>query len=165
MRDDDSTWARHMVIARVRRGRISHDDRERRRPTPLLATRPRSARDRIPAMFSIQQLLPPDVPLLKQLLQVFGEAFDEVSTYQDQIPRDDYLASLLGRDHFIALVASDHGRIVGGLAAYELEKFERDLTVPAHFVFMVGTTEFSFDSRYWGPVSTDFVVGRVHVLW
>ena len=47
-------------------------------------------------------------------------------TYQGAVPGDDYLHSLLGKPHFIALAAIDADRVVGGLAAYVLEKFEQD---------------------------------------
>ncbi len=67
-----------------------------------------------------------DVPVLKELLQVFGEAFEEPQTYQGAVPSDAYLASLLARDHFIALVALDGRKVVGGLAAYVLDKFEQE---------------------------------------
>jgi aminoglycoside 3-N-acetyltransferase I len=63
---------------------------------------------------------------LKQLLRVFGEAFDEIETYQDSIPSDEYLYSLLNSDNFIALVAAVDDKIVGGLAAYVLKKFEQE---------------------------------------
>ncbi len=67
-----------------------------------------------------------DVPLLKELLKVFGEAFEEPQTYQGAIPSDAYLESLLGKSHFIALVALDGHRVIGGLAAYVLDKFEQE---------------------------------------
>jgi aminoglycoside 3-N-acetyltransferase I len=76
--------------------------------------------------YSYQQLSSSDVPLLKSLLKVFGEAFNEISTYQDAVPNDAYLQSLLAKPHFIALVAIHGDQVVGGLAAYELEKFERE---------------------------------------
>jgi aminoglycoside 3-N-acetyltransferase I len=66
------------------------------------------------------------VDTLKQLLRVFGEAFDEIETYQDSIPSDEYLDSLLNSDNFIALVAAVDDKIVGGLAAYVLKKFEQE---------------------------------------
>lgn len=66
-----------------------------------------------------------DVPVLKELLQVFGEAFEEPQTYQGAVPSDAYLESLLGKDHFIALVALDGLWVIGGLAAYVLDKFEQ----------------------------------------
>ncbi len=66
-----------------------------------------------------------DVPVLKELLQVFGEAFEEPQTYQGAIPSDGYLESLLGKDHFIGLVALDGHRVLGGLTAYVLDKFEQ----------------------------------------
>ena len=67
-----------------------------------------------------------DVSLLKDLLRVFGEAFDEVDTYQRSVPSDDYLTRLLRKQHFIAVVATKGKEVVGGLAAYELDKFEQD---------------------------------------
>jgi aminoglycoside 3-N-acetyltransferase I len=76
--------------------------------------------------YSYRRLDRQDVRLLKGLLQVFGEAFEDPRTYQGAIPGDDYLRSLLGKPHFIALVALDSDRVVGGLAAYVLEKFEQD---------------------------------------
>lgn len=75
--------------------------------------------------YTYKQLTASDLSLLKELLKVFGEAFDDVSTYQDAVPSDDYLKSLLSKPHFIALVAMDAGQVVGGIAAYELEKFEQ----------------------------------------
>ena len=57
---------------------------------------------------------------------MFGEAFDDADTYQRSTPSDEYLTQLLGRKHFIALVAQKGDEVVGGLAAYELDKFEQD---------------------------------------
>lgn len=73
-----------------------------------------------------KQLANTDVILLKELLKVFGEAFDEIDTYQDAVPSDAYLQALLLKQHFIVLVAMNDKKVVGGLAAYELEKFEQD---------------------------------------
>ena len=67
----------------------------------------------------------PDLPTLKALLAVFGEAFGEADTYQGAVPSDAYLETLLGKPHFIALAALDGEGVVGGLAAYQLEKFEQ----------------------------------------
>ena len=77
-------------------------------------------------LYHYQQLTPSDLLLFKRLLKVFGEVFEEPETYQGKIPDDAYLESLLGRDHFIALVAQDGQKVVGGLAAYVLEKFEQE---------------------------------------
>jgi aminoglycoside 3-N-acetyltransferase I len=75
--------------------------------------------------YAFQQLRAADLPVLKALLAVFGEAFGEVETYQGQVPSDAYLRALLDKPHFIALAALDGAEVVGGLAAYELEKFEQ----------------------------------------
>jgi aminoglycoside 3-N-acetyltransferase I len=76
--------------------------------------------------YTFTQLTPSDVVPLKVLLRVFGEAFEDVETYQGAVPPDDYLQSLLAMPHFIVVVARHGGEVIGGLAAYELKKFERD---------------------------------------
>ncbi len=75
---------------------------------------------------NIHQLSAKDLALMEELLTVFGEAFDEVDTYSSSRPSDVYLKSLLSSDYFIALVALKNGAVVGGLAAYELQKFEQE---------------------------------------
>lgn len=74
----------------------------------------------------IRLLTADDIELMRSLLKVFGEAFDEVDTYCGRQPTASYLQRLLGQDHFIALVALENGEAVGGLAAYELRKFEQE---------------------------------------
>ena len=76
--------------------------------------------------YSYRQLTSADISLLKDLLRVFGEAFGEVETYQGSVPSDDYLMRLLSKQHFIAVAAMNGEAVVGGLAAYELDKFEQD---------------------------------------
>ena len=76
--------------------------------------------------FSIKLLHSDDVALLENLLTVFGEAFGEPDTYGARRPSSGYLARLLGNDSFFALVALVGGKVVGGLAAYELRKFEQE---------------------------------------
>src|SRR5262245_30155145 len=76
-------------------------------------------------LFTIRQLMVTDVSLMKALLTVFGEAFGDPETYGGAVPSDAYLEQLLAKKHFIAIVALKDDRVIGGLAAYELEKFER----------------------------------------
>jgi aminoglycoside 3-N-acetyltransferase I len=73
-----------------------------------------------------KQLNISDVELLKQLLKVFGEVFEDTATYQGAVPSDEYLSSLLAGPVFISLVALYGQKVIGGLAAYVLEKFEQD---------------------------------------
>lgn len=68
----------------------------------------------------------PDLEKLKNLLKVFAHAFEEPGTYQDAVPSDEYLQSLLASDGFIAVAAIADGKVVGGLAAYVLKKFEQE---------------------------------------
>jgi aminoglycoside 3-N-acetyltransferase I len=77
---------------------------------------------------SIRLLDSDDVVLMESLLTVFGEAFADAETYGAKRPSANYLARLLGSDTFIALAALVGGKVVGGLAAYELRKFEQQRT-------------------------------------
>jgi aminoglycoside 3-N-acetyltransferase I len=76
--------------------------------------------------FSIHRLTSKDLKWMDAMLGVFGEAFDEMETYGGARPSATYTESLLDADCFIALAALKHDAIVGGLAAYELRKFERE---------------------------------------
>ncbi len=76
--------------------------------------------------YSYKHLTPQDVPLLKDLLKLFGEVFDGMNAYQSAVPSDAYLQSLLSKPHFFALVATNGDEMVGGLAAYALDKFEQE---------------------------------------
>jgi aminoglycoside 3-N-acetyltransferase I len=76
--------------------------------------------------YSYHCLTAADVPLMKGLLRMFGHAFDDMTTYQNAVPDDGYLGSLLAKRHFIALAATAGNEVVGGLVAYVLDKFERD---------------------------------------
>ena len=55
--------------------------------------------------YAFKQISAADLPTLKSLLAVFGEAFGEPDTYQGAVPSDAYLAALLKKPHFIALAA------------------------------------------------------------
>ena len=74
----------------------------------------------------IRHLTANDVPLMNALLRTFGEAFNDVDTYTANPPSEGYLRRLLGGDSFIALAALKRGVVVGGIAAYELKKFEQE---------------------------------------
>lgn len=75
---------------------------------------------------SIRQLFANDLALVESLLDTFGEAFNEVDTYGSSRPSHTYLKRLLSSDYFIALAALKKGSVVGGLVAYELQKFEQE---------------------------------------
>src|SRR4029453_490726 len=76
--------------------------------------------------FTIHTLGPDDVPLMEGMSAMFGQAFNEPETYGGARPSEAYLRRLLGGDSFIAVAALHGGEVVGGLAAYELRKFEQE---------------------------------------
>lgn len=67
-----------------------------------------------------------ELVLLTDLLRVFADAFEDHASYQSAVPSDEYLHKLLAREDFIPLVAVADGKVVGGLAAYVLQKFEQE---------------------------------------
>lgn len=76
--------------------------------------------------YRIRQLRAGDMDLMRSMLNTFGDVFGEVDVYSNKQPDSDYLHELLSSDHFIALVSLDgEGNSIGGLAAYELKKFEQ----------------------------------------
>src|SRR5215471_2936299 len=75
---------------------------------------------------SVRTLGPSDAALMRAALSMFGEAFHDAETYGAAQPGTAYLERLLASDTFIAIVAVDGDRVVGGVAAYVLPKFERE---------------------------------------
>jgi aminoglycoside 3-N-acetyltransferase I len=75
--------------------------------------------------FAIRELKPGDAALLQRLSSAFGEIFNEVDTHTSAPPSPAYLERLLAGDTFIALAALKGEAVVGGIAAYELRKYEQ----------------------------------------
>jgi aminoglycoside 3-N-acetyltransferase I len=73
----------------------------------------------------VSRLRPGQTDRYAELMTLFGDAFDDDDTYTAARPDDDYVEARLADETFIALCAIEADRIVGGLAAYELKKFER----------------------------------------
>jgi aminoglycoside 3-N-acetyltransferase I len=78
-----------------------------------------------PPGIEILRLGPADLARMRALNELFAEAFDEPATYRAAPPDDAWLSRLLASPTFVALLALDEGRVVGGLAAYALDKFEQ----------------------------------------
>lgn len=79
----------------------------------------------MPHEVGIKLLNGDDIELMRGMLAMFGAAFGDQSTYTANQPDDAYLARLLSNRDFIAIAASREGKVVGGLAAYVLNKFEQ----------------------------------------
>ncbi len=73
----------------------------------------------------LRRLTSADLPLMRRLNALFAQVFDEPETYGAEPPDDAYLEALLAKEHVIALVALSGGEVIGGLVAYELDKFEK----------------------------------------
>lgn len=76
--------------------------------------------------YSCQQITASDLGLFRQLLHVFGEAFNEPETFGSKLPSDAYVQRVLGGANVIALAGVSDGKVVGGLVAYVLEKLEQE---------------------------------------
>jgi aminoglycoside 3-N-acetyltransferase I len=67
-----------------------------------------------------------DHAALRDMLALFGKAFEDAEQYGARPPGDAYLRKLLERDSFVAIAAFEGPRLVGGLAGYVLPKFEQE---------------------------------------
>ena len=74
---------------------------------------------------SVRRLTSNDVPQMRNMLSMFGQAFEDIPTYTEDQPSTPYLADLLSSNTFVALAAFEGDRVIGGLAAYVLPKFEQ----------------------------------------
>jgi aminoglycoside 3-N-acetyltransferase I len=74
----------------------------------------------------IARLCPADLAQMRDLNAMFGRAFGDPETYGGQSPSDAWLEEMLAKDHNIVLAAFVADRLVGGLVAYEMDKFERE---------------------------------------
>ena len=78
-----------------------------------------------PAHTTLRRLSAVDLPLLRQLNALFGEAFEDAKTYGTDPPSDAHLSTLLAKEHVVVLAAVAGERVLGGLVAYELDKLEQ----------------------------------------
>lgn len=74
---------------------------------------------------TLRRLEPGDIALFRDLNAMFGVAFEDAESYAAAPPSEAYVEALLAKPHVFPLVAIADGRVVGGLVAYELEKFEQ----------------------------------------
>jgi aminoglycoside 3-N-acetyltransferase I len=75
---------------------------------------------------TLHRLTHTDVLLLRKLNVLFSRVFADPNTYSAEPPSDAYLEHLLAKEHVVAVVALAGDAVLGGLVAYELEKFERE---------------------------------------
>jgi len=80
----------------------------------------------VPPSFTLRRLRPSDVRLVRKLTALFAQAFSEPETYSAKPPNDAYPKGLLAKEHVVALVAVSGKHVLGGLVAYELDKFESE---------------------------------------
>jgi aminoglycoside 3-N-acetyltransferase I len=74
---------------------------------------------------TLKGLTSDDVSLLRQLNALFANAFSDFKTYGNDLPSDAYMKDFLAKDHIVASVALAGEVVIGGLVAYELDKFEK----------------------------------------
>jgi aminoglycoside 3-N-acetyltransferase I len=116
----DRWFQRSSVVLSSRLQPTRHASRRRHAASPY------QANPMTPTSFSVRQLLPDDAAFMEAMLTTFGDAFEEIETYCARRPGRAYLERLLRSDSFIALAAFKNGSVVGGIAAYELQKFEQE---------------------------------------
>ena len=78
------------------------------------------------ASHAIRRLGPVDIQLLRKLNALFADVFGDPASYASKPPSDSYLGNLLAKDHIVVLAALAEDEVLGGLVAYELDKFEKE---------------------------------------
>jgi aminoglycoside 3-N-acetyltransferase I len=76
--------------------------------------------------FSVRRLAPANIGVMRDLLRMLGEAFEDIETFSAKQPSEAYLHRLLAKPDFVALAAIQGDNVIGGLMAYELQKFEQE---------------------------------------
>jgi len=79
----------------------------------------------IAAAYRVERITSERLDRLDALVDLFAEVFHDRESYNAHRPDHAYLRALLSKQDFIALVALIDEQIVGGLVAYELQKFEQ----------------------------------------
>jgi len=72
------------------------------------------------------RLGPDDSILMRKINALFATAFEPVDNYPPDQPDDNWLVKRLADPHIIAVAASDHGELIGGLSGYILPKLEQN---------------------------------------
>lgn len=75
--------------------------------------------------YSIRRLSKNDLDTMRSLNVLFGDVFKDSESYHDHKPSDDYLRDFLEDERNITVVALQGDKVVGGLVAYILDKFEK----------------------------------------
>jgi ribosomal protein S18 acetylase RimI-like enzyme len=75
---------------------------------------------------TIRRLTTLDISLFREIVALFAVEFEQSRTYLGSPPSDVYVSRLLDSETFLVLAALDADRVVGGLAAYVLQKFEQE---------------------------------------
>ncbi len=76
--------------------------------------------------FTVLRLSSIDIQELRQLNQLFADAFCDPENYRSKPAGEAYLRKLLDNDSVFVLTAHANGEVIGGLVAYELIKFEQE---------------------------------------
>jgi aminoglycoside 3-N-acetyltransferase I len=76
--------------------------------------------------FTVHRLASGDIAHFRAMNAMFGKAFEDAESYGAKPPSDAYVATLLAKPHVIPLVAVEGERVIGGLVAYQLDKFEQE---------------------------------------
>jgi aminoglycoside 3-N-acetyltransferase I len=77
------------------------------------------------AVAHVVRLTPGDLVAMRALNLLFGTVFADPEAYASKPPDAAWLQALLAKEHVLVLAALADGEVVGGLVAYELDKFEQ----------------------------------------
>lgn len=90
--------------------------------------------------FTVRRLGSSDLAAARALNALFADAFEDPERYAGAPPPDAWIAELMARPDYVALVAEADGEIVGGLTAYTLPKLEQATSELYLYDIAVGET-------------------------
>ena len=104
---------------------------------------------------------------------VRGEPFAFTSQYIREYGKGIKMVDAVAGD--VVSVTSEETTVNGSMVGEELRlakesgHSEKELTrtgiIPEGRIWLMGRTKLSFDSRYWGSVPTEHILGRAYPLW
>ncbi len=73
------------------------------------------------------QLTSSDILIFRELIQLYCDVFEDKKTYDNTNVSDEYLRHFLANESHVVVVAlSENNTVIGGLVAYQLDKFGKE---------------------------------------
>jgi aminoglycoside 3-N-acetyltransferase I len=76
--------------------------------------------------YTLERLSENNISAMRSVNLLFSDVFNDKESYDSKLPSDEYLNIFLTNPNNIVVVAMNDQKIIGGIVAYVLEKFEME---------------------------------------